>query len=230
METREKGQIFNCHSKNWPQYHACLSVHLGQYIINKNDSKTLLYLCCSRHWRREAGRVGGERDSAKERTVSWFQTECMRGHSLPTPANSRSIVIVSFALCCFDFAGPRFERTKTLLFITSVVLNFVYMSLVLNGSGSVRDHISDLRRDGIDLTGHVPLATIPSKEREIFQFKAMLLVSIYIWLLVLERDNINELSVNLKLRTAQTKQFLVYIFAAVTATCLFLNENSINVL
>ena len=39
----------------------------------------------------------------------------------------------------------------------------------------------------------------------------MLLVPIYLWLLVLERDNINELSVNLKLRTAQTKQFLVYI-------------------
>lgn len=55
----------------------------------------------------------------------------------------------------------------------------------------------------------------------------MLLVPIlYLWLLVLERNNINELSVNLKLRTAQTKQFLVYIFAAVTATCLFLNENS----
>ena len=55
----------------------------------------------------------------------------MRGHSLPTPANSRSIVIVSFALCCFDFAGPRFERTKALLYITSAVLNFVYNSLVL---------------------------------------------------------------------------------------------------
>lgn len=55
----------------------------------------------------------------------------------------------------------------------------------------------------------------------------MLLVPIlYLWLLVLERNNINELSVNLKLRTARTKQFLVYIFAAVTATCLFLNENS----
>lgn len=54
----------------------------------------------------------------------------------------------------------------------------------------------------------------------------MLLVPIYLWLLVLERNNINELLVNLKLRTAQTKQFLVYIFAAVTATCLFLNETS----
>ena len=53
----------------------------------------------------------------------------------------------------------------------------------------------------------------------------MLLVPIYLWLVVLERDNINELSVNLKLRTAWTKQFLVYIFAAVTARYLFLNEN-----
>ena len=96
METREKGQIFNCHSKNWPQYHACLSVHLKQYIINKNDSKTLLYLCCSRHWRREAGRVGGEGGSAKERTVSWFQTECMRGHSLRTPTNIKWIDRNSF--------------------------------------------------------------------------------------------------------------------------------------
>lgn len=169
METREKGQIFNCHSKNWPQYHACLSVHLEQYIINKNDLKTLLYLCCSRHWRREAGRVGGEGGSAKERTVSWFQTECMRGHSLPTPTNSRSIVIVSFALCCFDFAGPQFEHTKALyLFITSVILNFVYNSLVLNGSGSVRDHISDLRRDGIDPTSNFPLPTIPQKNEKYF--------------------------------------------------------------
>ena len=111
--------------------------------------------------------MGGEGGSAKERTVSWFQTECMRGLSLPTPANSRSIVIVSFALCCFDFAGPRFERTKALyLFITSVELNFVHNSLVLNGSGSVRDHISDLRRDGIDRTSNVPLATIPQKNEK----------------------------------------------------------------
>lgn len=113
------------------------------------------------------GVVGGGRGSAKERTVSWFQTECTRGHSLPTPTNSGSIVIVSYALCCFDFAGPRFERTKALLFITSVVLNFVYMSLVLNGSGSVRDHISDLR----DLTSNVPLATIPPKNEKYFSSK-----------------------------------------------------------
>lgn len=71
---------------------------------------------------------GGGRGSAKERTVSWFQTECMRGPFLPTPANSGSIVLVSFAFCCFDFAGPRFERTKAPLFITSVVLNFVYVT------------------------------------------------------------------------------------------------------
>lgn len=89
-------------------------------------------------------------------------------YQLP-PILSGSIVIVSFALCCFDFAGPRFERTKALyLFITSVVLNFVYNSLVLNGSGSVRDHISDLRRDGIDPTSNFPLPTIPQKNEKYF--------------------------------------------------------------
>ena len=89
-------------------------------------------------------------------------------YQLP-PILSGSIVIVSFALCCFDFAGPRFERTKALyLFITSVILNFVYNSLVLNGSGSVRDHISDLRRDGIDPTSNFPLPTIPQKNEKYF--------------------------------------------------------------
>ena len=89
-------------------------------------------------------------------------------YELP-PILSGSIVIVSFALCCFDFAGPRFERTKALyLFITSVILNFVYMSLVLNGSGSVRDQISDLRRDGIDPTSNFPLPTIPQKNEKYF--------------------------------------------------------------
>lgn len=139
MATREKGQIFNCHSKNWPQYHACLSVHLEQYIINKNDSKSLLYLCCSRHWRREAGRVGGEGGSAKERTVSWFQTECMRGHSLPTPTNIKWIDRNSFfRTLLFWLCWPTVWTHES----TVLIHNFRNTELCLQLTGPKRFRIS----------------------------------------------------------------------------------------
>lgn len=169
METTEKGQVFNCHSKNWPQYHACLSVHLEQYIIIKMTQKLFFtYAAPGIDGERRGEWVGKGIQRKKEqfpgfKRNAWVDTP----YQLP-PILSGSIVIVSFALCCFDFAGPRFERTKALLFITSVVLNFVYNSLVLNGSGSVRDHISDLRRDGINLTSNVPLDTIPQKNEKYF--------------------------------------------------------------
>lgn len=155
METKEKGQIFNCHSKNWPQYHASLSVHLEKYIININDSKASLPMMLQALTERgEAGRGWGKGFSERNNSV-------LVSNGNAWGCNSGSTVIVSFAFCYFDFAGPRFERTTAMLFITSLVPNFVYTSLVLNGSGSVRDHISDLRLHGIDLTSNVPLLFHP---------------------------------------------------------------------